>query len=45
MSEIQNVVHEDSSHTSPTVTLGTVLEAIKKYPERFGIRLREEMEQ
>ncbi|GGJ76357.1 hypothetical protein GGR02_002902 [Anoxybacillus voinovskiensis] len=27
------------------VTLGTVLEAIKKYPERFGLRLREEMKQ
>lgn len=27
------------------VTLGTVFKAIKKYPERFGIRLREEMKQ
>lgn len=27
------------------VTLGTVLEAIKKYPKRFGLRLREEMKQ
>ena len=27
------------------VTLGTVLEAIKKYPERFGLRLREEIKQ
>ncbi|KHF30125.1 hypothetical protein [Anoxybacillus sp. EFIL] len=27
------------------VTLGTILEAIQKYPERFGIRFREEIKQ
>ncbi|MCL6615789.1 MAG: hypothetical protein K6T39_01445 [Anoxybacillus ayderensis] len=37
--EVRGLLHEN------VVTLGTVLEAIKKYPERFGIRLREEMKQ
>lgn len=44
----RNIIAEltfDEDKESPhknVVTLGTVFEAIKKYPERFGIRLRED---